>query len=133
MNKLKSSLSPRTAFIAFTAVSCIALAYHALIITQVIPYANVWGGRLKSLTDMYRFETVSVLMQLAFPPLAWLRYRRAGSKTLQKVLSFVFYGMFGLLLLNTLGNIVSTSRMEAIIFTPMTFIMSFVALRLALD
>jgi hypothetical protein len=42
------------------------LVLHLLILLKVIPYNIVWGGRLKSVKEMYRFEIVSIIVNLLF-------------------------------------------------------------------
>ncbi|MFM8834026.1 MAG: hypothetical protein ACKOEV_10420, partial [Cytophagales bacterium] len=48
------------------AISVAALVFHLLIVIKVIPYAITWGGRLKTDSEMYLFETVSIGMNLFF-------------------------------------------------------------------
>ena len=121
----------KTAYMVFIAISCIALVYHILIVTQIISYANAWGGRLNNVKAMYVFETFSIISQLIFVLVGTLRYRQIGVKRLQMILSTLLYVMSGLLALNTLGNILSLSSFEAIAFTPMTLVGSLCAFRLA--
>lgn len=131
MRKFKKILPIKTAFWLFVGASCFALFYHMLIITQLVPYANAWGGRLPNLQAMYVFEAFSFINQIFFIGLAYAKYKNIGTKTVQKVISVIFYIIFVILLLNTVGNIFSNSTFEAILFTPITLVMSFVALRLA--
>lgn len=49
------------------------------------------------------------------------------------VLRFMLWAMAMLFFLNTIGNIFSTNRLEAIIFTPLTFILAFLCVRLAIE
>lgn len=44
----------------------IFLVFHCLILCKIIPYNILWGGRLKSDIEMYRFETVSILINCFF-------------------------------------------------------------------
>lgn len=131
MQKFEQLFSMRLAFWLFVAASCFALLYHTLIIAQVISYANAWGGRLPSLQAMYIFEAISFISQLAFIGFALARYKKSGGKTMQKVLTIIFYLISALLFLNTIGNILSNSTFESLLFTPITLVMAFVALRLA--
>lgn len=133
MNKYKNLIPINKAYWVFVGVSCFALCYHLLIITQVVPYANAWGGRLPSLQAMYAFEAFSFINQLFFIGLAYAKYKNIGNRNVQRSLSIILYIIFVLLLLNTLGNIFSKSTFEAVFFTPITLVMSLMALRLALE
>lgn len=42
------------------------ILFHLLIITKIIPYENTWGGRLQSDSEMYLFETISIVINLIF-------------------------------------------------------------------
>ena len=133
MKKFKELFNAKLAFLLFVIAGFVWLGYHALVLTQVVPYANAWGGRLPNLQAMYVFETVSVLMQVFFLTIATLKHRYVGGKMTQKILSYALFFLSALLLLNTVGNIFSTSAFEAILFTPLTLVMSVVAFRLALE
>ena len=131
--KFKKFFNAKLAFLLFVIAAFVGLIYHALIITQVVPYANAWGGRLPNLQAMYVFEIISVLMQVIFLTIAVLKHRYVGGKKTQKVLTYLLFFLSALLLLNTVGNVYSTSTFEAIMFTPLTLVMSIVAFRLALE
>ena len=42
------------------------LVLHLIILLKLIPYNLVWGGRLNSDKEMYRFEIFSILIKLLF-------------------------------------------------------------------
>lgn len=131
MQKFKYLLSLRTAYLLFVLASCCALIYHGLILSQIIDYANTWGGRLPDEQTMRIFETISVITQLAFIGFAYSRYNHIGGRRIQTVLTVIFYCIAALLALNTIGNLLSYSTLETLIFTPVTFFMAIAALRLA--
>ncbi len=131
MKTLNKIFPVKIAFIVFIAISFIAVVYHILILTQVTPYANAWGGRLNSVKEMYVFETFPIISQMAFVLIGVLKFKQAGGKRSQTMLSVLLYIMSGLLALNTIGNILSLSSFEAIVFTPITFVGSLCAFRLA--
>ena len=133
IKKFRKFFSAKLAFLLFVIAAFVGLFYHFLIITQIVPYANAWGGRLPNLQAMYIFEAISVLMQLIFLAIATMKHRNVAGKKTQKALSYALFFLSALLLLNTFGNIFSTSRFEAILFTPITLVMSVVAFRLALE
>ncbi len=131
MKTLNKIFPFKTAYMVFIAISCVALVYHILIVTQIISYANAWGGRLTSVHAMYLFETFSIISQLFFILVGILKFKQGVGKRLQTILSFLLYIMSGLLALNTIGNILSLRSFEAIAFTPITLLGSICAFRLA--
>ena len=44
----------------------LSIVFHLLVLIKIIPYKMVWGGRLKSDIDMYKFEAVSLTVNLLF-------------------------------------------------------------------
>jgi len=131
-NFIKNFISFRLAYATLMLLTLIVLIYHALIITGVIAYSNVWGGRLTSIETMYVFEAISLSTQILFTLMATFKYIKIGSNRVQKILTKMLYFLSGLLVLNTISNIFSTSSIEVLVFAPMTFIMSFTVYRLAL-
>lgn len=111
----------------------LVMVYHLLIISSAIPYEATWGGRLKSDAQMYRFETVSIIINLM---MIWVIALKGGYKKkvrAGKWLNMILWIMVVLFALNTVGNIFSANRMEAIIFTPMTLLSAILCLRMALE
>jgi hypothetical protein len=96
------------------------IVFHILILIQVIPFGIVWGGRLKTLEDMYRFEITSIVTNLLIIALVSVRanYIKVPISTMiVKVLLWLCVILFAL---NTLANLFAESLIEAIIFTPLT-------------
>ncbi len=96
------------------------ILFHLLVLLGVIPFEIVWGGRLKSHSEMLAFETVSILIN-TFMLLVMLAKR----KHLNWNAAFVKISIWlmGLIfVLNTVGNLFSESKLEAWLFTPITFV-----------
>jgi len=111
----------------------IALFYHFLIITGIISYEAAWGGRLENKTQMYRFETFSIVLNLFILLVVCLKGQIIKNTVSGKLLKFLFYALTVLFALNTVGNIFSENIWEAIIFTPLTFVLAILFARLAID
>jgi hypothetical protein len=99
------------------------MVFHVCILIGVIDYTLVWGGRLKTESEMVQFETVSLVLNLVFLLVVsirmnWIRLRIPGM-----ALTIVLWLMAGLFLLNTLGNLASLNRLETLIFTPITLVL----------
>lgn len=115
---------PKQAAKAIVTILVFVMLFHLLVLTGVVPFTIVWGGRLKTNGDMLRFEFVSIATNLLMVFVAavkanWLRLYLPS--TLIRVGLWLMAGLF---LLNTIGNIFSTNRLEQIIFTPLTMLLS---------
>lgn len=78
----------------------------------LLPYEITWGGRLKTVHEMYFFETISILINSFFIFILlqkgeYLRYF-LGKKTVNIVL-WIFFTIF---VLNTIGNVFAKTNFE---------------------
>lgn len=108
------------------------IVFHLLVITGVIPYQIVWGGRLQNVNQMLKFEAVSLLLNLVMVTWVALSLGRIQLKVNENVLRIGFWIMFLLFLLNTVGNLLSNNGLEKIIFTPLTVLLALFSFRLAI-
>lgn len=98
------------------------LIFHFLILTELIPFDQVWAGRLKSVEEMRQFETFSILMNVLMLSVFIIKYRlilREKRNRFIDILIWIFAGFFAL---NTLGNLFAQSTMELILGTALTLI-----------
>ena len=94
------------------AISVAAMFFHFLIVIKVIPYAITWGGRLKTDSEMYVFESVSIGINLFFVFLVLQRVGMVRSLLGEKTVTILLWIFFGLFALNTLGNLFASTQLE---------------------
>ena len=109
------------------------LVLHFIILLKLIPYNLVWGGRLKSDKEMYRFEIFSILINslLLIVILGQANFWMINIPN--KIITYALWLMTGLFLLNTLGNVTSKNKLEQRLFTPITILLAIFSLILALS
>ena len=112
----------KTAQLILILLFSLSLLFHLLVVLQVIPYAIVWGGRLRTDTDMYRFETVSIIVNLISLAVLMLKSGMLRFRIRPSFVNGALWVMFALMALNTMGNLYSGNNLERIIFTPLTLI-----------
>lgn len=110
----------------------LSIVFHLLVLIKIIPYKMVWGGRLKSDTDMYKFEAVSLTVNLLFLFILLVQSNYVALSIPSPILTYTFWGMAALFLLNTAGNLLSKNRMEQMIFTPITILLTLFSVVLAM-
>lgn len=104
-------------------LNTLVLLFHIAILLKIIPYTIAWGGKLKSDADMYKFEVISVSVNLLF---TWVllhkgRFiRQSLGPKLINVLLWIFLVMY---LLNTVGNLFAITMFEKC-FAVLTLIFS---------
>jgi len=92
----------------------------------------VWGGRLKSRSDMILFESVSLFINALMMSLVLIRAGIWKVKLNILLLKIAFWIMFAIYTLNTLGNLASLNAFERNFFTPLTFILAIFSWRLTI-
>jgi len=107
------------------------VVFHTLSLVGVIPYEMVWGGRLYSYSEMLRFEAVSITLNLVMIAVVAIYAGILKLNIPADILKIALWAMFTLFLMNTVGNFFSINFFEKIVFTPLTFILSFLSLKLA--
>jgi hypothetical protein len=93
-------------------ISVLATIFHILILVGVIPYEITWGGRLKTVEEMYVFETISILINSFFISVllqkaGYIRFF-LGKKTVTIIL-WIFFAIF---VLNTMANVFANTNFE---------------------
>lgn len=126
-------LSVRSSLRSLILLLSLFIAFHLLVITGVIPFHIVWGGRLKTQSDMLRMESISILINFIMLSAAILRLRYFMDQRPPMLLRIVFWLMFFLFSLNTLGNLMAESLFEKALFTPITLILALLCLRIVMD
>lgn len=107
------------------------LLFHLLILLKAIPYASVWGGRLKNDQEMYRFEIPSILINALFLGIALIKAELLGIQLPELVMQISLWIMAALFAFNTFGNLISKNRLEKMVFSPLTILLFAFSLILA--
>lgn len=110
----------------------IFLGLHILVLLKIIPYNIVWGGRLMSDKEMYRFETVSILINLIFLFIILVHSNYLAIDFPKKIMTLILWIMTAMFAFNTVGNAMSKNKLEQKLFTPITIILTIFSLILAL-
>jgi hypothetical protein len=111
---MKKETAQRVAQNTILVFFVLALVYHGLVLMQVVPMDMAWGGRLKTLEELYVFESISITINVLFLYGVWTKKR-------------LFYALIAIIFaLNTIGNLVAVNFWEMVIFTPITAISAFI-------
>ena len=105
--------------------------FHFLVIFGIIPFQNVWGGRLKTHEEMLKFEAFSLILNLIFIAVVLVKAGFWKVKISPKIISILLWIMAILFALNTIGNLFAVNNLEKYMATPITFILSVLCFILA--
>lgn len=122
-----------TSLVLLQIITVGVLIYHLSILIGLVPYQNVWGGRLTSQEQMIQFESVSIFTNGFFLLTLYLKKKKLERGHSTKIANMILWSFVLLYILNTLGNILSISSLEMKIFTPITILLAFFTARVALE
>jgi hypothetical protein len=107
--------------------------FHFLVMLKIIPYTIVWAGKIENDTQMYQFESVSVLINVILFSAILIKSKIVRWNVNPKIIQVILYIFVAIFALNTIGNLFAKMNLETYIFTPLTFISAFLCLRIALE
>jgi membrane protease YdiL (CAAX protease family) len=92
-------------------VSLVTL-FHLGIIAKIIPYNIAWGGQLTNDSEMYVFETISILVNLFISWVLLMVGNLVQFKFSTRTIKIILWVFFALFVLNTIGNFLATTNFE---------------------
>lgn len=96
----------------FLGLLFLVILFHICIITKIIPYNIAWGGRLTNDTEMYVFETISILINIFLNWILLMKGDLVKFKFSDKTVQIILWIFFTLFVLNTVGNIFAKTNFE---------------------
>ena len=105
-------MNPKTAITILILLIAAVAVFHLSILLKIIPYEITWGGRLKSDSEMYVFETLSIAINLFLIMILLVKGKFVKEWIPLKVVNaalWVFMVLFGL---NTIGNVLAETNFE---------------------
>lgn len=130
---MRNTISFFFAMWAVIGINSIVIIFHALVLLRIIPFDIVWAGRLKSVEEMYVFESVSILINCLLIFIVLIKGSLIKSRIPIKIINGLLWFFVVLFALNTLGNLTSESNLETYIATPLTFILAILCWRIAIE
>jgi hypothetical protein len=109
------------------------IGFHLLVLSGIIPFEIVWGGRLQNRQQMISFELISILINVIMLAVMAIYAGYVKVRISSVVINGVLWIMFVMFFLNTIGNLFSHNDLEKMIFTPITVLLSLGCLQLAIN
>lgn len=85
---------------------------HLLILVKIIPYELTWGGRLKNDSEMYVFETFSILINLFLVAVLLMKGEFIKPLLSAKVIHIILWIFVVIFTMNTIGNLFAKTNLE---------------------
>jgi len=90
----------------------LVIVFHFCIMAKVIPYNIAWGGRITNDTEMYVFETISILINLFLGTILLMKGNYIAFQFREKIVNRVLWVFVVIFILNTVGNIFAQTNFE---------------------
>lgn len=129
---MREFIRERFAIYGLLVILFLFLIFHILVMTEVIPFGIVMGGRLKDSDQMLRLESIALIINLAMLFIVFSRADFFKINIHPKIITIGFWIMFTVFFLNSIGNILSNNVFEKTVFTPLTILLCLFSLRLAM-
>ena len=107
--------------------------FHILILFNLLPSNIVWGGRVGSSASPRALLTVSLIFNILFALVVSAKIGYIDVGNLNRVINVFLWMIFAYLLLNTAGNLASSSTLEKLVFTPITIVAAILVFRLVME
>ena len=107
---------------------------HILILLKVVPSDIIWGGQITDASNhLTTLETISLLVTLVFTIIIAAKMGYMKADRFKKAIDIGVWVIFAYLILNTVGNLASSVTTENLVFAPITLVLAFFTLRLAIE
>ena len=130
---MRKLISTKTAGNVLLALFGLLMVFHILILLNLLPSDIVWGGRAGSSSSPRALLTVSLVFNVLFTLIVAAKSGYIKIGRFSGVINILLWIIFAYLLLNTAGNLASSSSFETLLFTPITIVAAFLVLRLAIE
>ena len=100
------------------------ILFHISVMAKIVPYDIAWGGRLQNDSEMYIFETISILIILFLELVLLMKGNYMKFQFGEKTTDIILWIFLALFLLNTIGNIFAKTDIEKL-FAAVTLAFAF--------
>ena len=105
-------MKPGTAIKIILSIVVAVTIFHFSILFKIIPYEITWGGRLKTDSEMYVFELISIVINLILGTTLLIKgnyLKQIIRLSVVNIILWIFLILFGL---NTIGNLFAETALE---------------------
>lgn len=111
---------------------CLVIVFHLFVLSQIIPFNIVWGGKFENVTQMRSFEITSVLINLFMIFIIAIKGQYIKFDLPIRLINIILWLFVLLFTLNTIGNLFAKTSTEALVFTPLTLVSSVLCVRIVM-
>jgi len=134
---MKKIINYNQAVLASLFLMGVLVLFHLSILIGIFffdyaPIDFLWGGQMKTIEQLLKFEIISFLVSLVFFFLVLINSKRLNLPKLIGVAHAAMWVLFVMFLLNTIANLLAKTTFEKV-FAIVTGLLAFLMLRIALE
>lgn len=120
----------RFAVNSILSILSIVVVFHLSVLGGLVPNNIVWGGKFEDESQLIKFEIASVIINAFMILVVAIKGQYLKVRLPNKMITILLWLMTLLFASNTVGNLFANTLAETIIFTPITFILAILCLRI---
>ncbi len=124
-------MKKQTALLHMFIILGLLMILHVLVLSGIIPYNQVWGGKLESAEEMKVFETTSILITLGMLIVFISKRSQLKKNKNGRGLNYLIWGIAVSFLLGTFGNLMAENVWEIVIGTTVSLYAAFLCIVIA--
>lgn len=105
-------MNSKTATNIMLGIIALVTIFHLALLFKIIPYDIAWGGRLKNDSDMYVFESISIIINLFLGFTLLIKGNYIKNLLPVKAVNIILWVFVVIFALNTIGNIFAKTNFE---------------------
>lgn len=129
---MKNIFNVKISAIIFSILTAIMIIIHLLITINILPPNIVWGGSITNRNELIKMEIIAITILFMFITIELIRSEIIQIKKYKIIQIILSWLIFIYLILNTIGNILSSTNIEKILFSLTTFILAILSLRISI-
>ena len=130
---MRDLISLRRAGIVVLSLFGLFFVFHVCVITGIVPHQYVWGGLIESPDEMFGKELLSMAVLAVSALIVSMRAGFLFPGKLTVLIRIFVWILFGLFVLNTIGNLLARTSLETWAFTPITALLAVLLFRMGLS
>jgi len=130
---MKKLIGFQLAFKILITILSLLILFHLSILFGILPGDIVWGSQINDQETLLVMEIISLAVTVLFLASTIIYIKDRTNSLKRKLTRVLLWFMSVYFLLNTIGNLLSESKIESIIFTPVAIILALASLRLAIE
>lgn len=105
-------MKKETSIKVLLAITASLIAFHTSVLLKILPYDIVWGGKVKSDSEMYTLESVSLMITIVLLLTILIKSNYLKAFLPEKIVNVILWVFVLLFVFNTITNLLAENYIE---------------------